>query len=130
MKKVTTAGGIVINRGAILLIKKSGGFTFPKGHLKESESLENAALREVEEETGTKAVIVKNLGHFTRRSTEDDGEVVDKDVHMFLMSAIGETDSQPDEKFEWISLQQYENIQMHFKEEAKFLTDYLHLTQA
>ena len=55
---VTGAGGVVFNaRGAILLLQHaSGTWVFPKGHIDAGESALDAALREVEEEAGVRAV--------------------------------------------------------------------------
>ena len=48
------AGGVVLSvRGAVLLLRyKGGGWTFPKGHIEAGERDEEAAVREVREETG------------------------------------------------------------------------------
>lgn len=65
--KKQSAGGVIINeKGEILLRKPKGGFggyawTFPKGRVDEGESMEEAALREVYEETGVKAKIIKDI---------------------------------------------------------------------
>ncbi|MGI6292697.1 MAG: NUDIX hydrolase [Bacteroidales bacterium] len=46
------AGGIVLNNeNKILTIKRWGFLDFPKGHIEKNESVEIAAIREVEEET-------------------------------------------------------------------------------
>lgn len=51
--EVNAAGGLVINKtGEFLLIRRSGLWDLPKGHQDSGESLEDTALREVEEETG------------------------------------------------------------------------------
>jgi 8-oxo-dGTP diphosphatase len=51
---VRAAGGVVRRNGKVLLVHrpKYGDWTLPKGKLDEGESWEDAALREVEEETG------------------------------------------------------------------------------
>lgn len=41
---------------------KHRGWDFPKGHIELGESSEDAALREVEEETGIKAEIIEKVG--------------------------------------------------------------------
>jgi|SRR3989338_4922304 len=85
----TSAGGIVYRKGEkkvfILMIKDHNDkWTFPKGAIEKGESKEQAALREVQEETGIKAEIIDKLDDnkffFTR-----DGEKVFKIVHLFLM---------------------------------------------
>ena len=51
--EVNAAGGLVTNgKGEFLLIRRSGLWDLPKGHQDPGESLEDTAVREVEEETG------------------------------------------------------------------------------
>lgn len=51
--EIIQAGGIVFLDGDVVLRRTAKGeFVFPKGHVDPGESLEDAALREVEEETG------------------------------------------------------------------------------
>jgi 8-oxo-dGTP pyrophosphatase MutT (NUDIX family) len=65
--------------------KGPNAYVIPKGHVEPGESLQEAALREVEEETGLKGVqLVTYLGNIVRQSTEDDGSIVEKTIHLFL----------------------------------------------
>lgn len=81
-------------------------WSFPKGHLEEGESAEQAAVREVEEETGIKAVIRSELGTIDFWFTADDRRV-HKTVHHFVLEAVGGT-LQGDEvevlSAEWVEL--------------------------
>ena len=71
----TSVGGIVINdRGEVLLRKSSRisqgeMWTFAKGHPRPSETHEECAIREVLEETGVEARIVRRLTGSYRGST-------------------------------------------------------------
>jgi DNA polymerase len=58
---VDTAGGVILSRDKVLLIRKRSErlWCLPKGHVEEGESLEHAALREMEEETGLRAISVE-----------------------------------------------------------------------
>jgi hypothetical protein len=52
-KLIQASGGIVFNqKNEILLIKRLGKWDLPKGKIKKSETLEECAIREIEEETG------------------------------------------------------------------------------
>ncbi|MBI2593756.1 NUDIX domain-containing protein, partial [Candidatus Daviesbacteria bacterium] len=69
MKREFSAGGIVLKDGKVLLIKnaamrdpKKAYWGFPKGHIQEGEKSEEAAVREIKEETGIETEIVKKLG--------------------------------------------------------------------
>jgi 8-oxo-dGTP pyrophosphatase MutT (NUDIX family) len=66
---------------------------FPKGHVERGETLAEAAVREVHEETGIEAVIDRRLGDvrygFVKRPGSDDGVHVRKRVRYYLMRAGG-----------------------------------------
>jgi ADP-ribose pyrophosphatase YjhB (NUDIX family) len=51
---IQAAGGVVVSTGRILFIFRNGKWDLPKGKLDKGESTSEAALREVEEETGIK----------------------------------------------------------------------------
>lgn len=51
-ERVEAAGGIVVCQSKVLIMKRNGIWDLPKGKVDSGESLESAAIREVEEETG------------------------------------------------------------------------------
>lgn len=88
------AGGIVIQWREdgpymLLIADRFGRMTLPKGHLEEGETLEEAAIREVQEETGVRARIVHFLGKTHYTFSDPSGGVVEKVVHYYLMAADG-----------------------------------------
>lgn len=90
--KATSCGGIVIYRGKILVLYKnyynrSDGWVLPKGTVEQGETHEETALREVHEETGALAQIVKYVGdtHYTFRVYDDE---IDKTVYWYLMRSF------------------------------------------
>lgn len=94
-----SSGGVVARRveGSILLLlirDPYGRWGLPKGHIEEGETTEEAALREVTEETGLSRIeLGPPLGtidwHFRRK-----GEVVHKHCDYFLMTS-SEGDATP-----------------------------------
>jgi len=60
---VRAAGGVIRRGGEVLLVHrpKYGDWTFPKGKAKSGESDEDCALREVEEETGLRCRLGREL---------------------------------------------------------------------
>jgi 8-oxo-dGTP pyrophosphatase MutT (NUDIX family) len=58
-----SAGGLVVEGDRILLISTQGGrrWQLPKGHIEEGETAEQAALREVREETGVTGQVMAPL---------------------------------------------------------------------
>lgn len=89
MSEETSAGGVVIFGNAILLLRKyNGDYVLPKGKVEINETIEEAALREVLEETKVRARVIDYLGKvdYTFRSTFNKSKgVVDKRVYWFLM---------------------------------------------
>lgn len=62
--QIKAAGGVVIDQGKILFIKKNGRWEFPKGRLKKDSKKKNTAIREICEETGIQKkylTIIKTL---------------------------------------------------------------------
>ena len=91
MIEAVSCGGVVIFRGKILLLYKNyrgryEGWVLPKGTVEPGEEYPQTALREVKEESGAVASIVKYVGksEYTFNVPED---TVDKDVHWYLMRA-------------------------------------------
>jgi 8-oxo-dGTP pyrophosphatase MutT (NUDIX family) len=98
-----SAGGLVYRRRAgevsVVLVArhhpKTGklAWTIPKGHLEEGESSEDAARREVREETGVEAEIEGKLGDVTywyaRRNDDGTARRIWKRVRFFLMRHTG-----------------------------------------
>jgi 8-oxo-dGTP pyrophosphatase MutT (NUDIX family) len=63
MKPVHAAGGVVLRDGRLAVVHRPryDDWTLPKGKLDPDESFEGAALREVEEETGLRCRLVREL---------------------------------------------------------------------
>ena len=89
MIEAVSCGGVVIFRGKILLLYKNyknryEGWVLPKGTVEEGEEYNDTALREVKEETGVSAHIIKYIGK-TNYTFNTSYDTVDKDVHWYLM---------------------------------------------
>lgn len=81
------AGGVVFFQGKIVILqRKNGVWLMPKGHVDPGETLEEAACREVTEETGLTARIGPKLGE-TAYSYFEAGKRHNKRVHWFYMEA-------------------------------------------
>ncbi len=93
---IIAGGGIVFNKEEeILLIYRRGCWDLPKGKIEEDESIENGAIREVVEETGIMSV--GKTSHFTDsfHFYTQNGEIILKKTHWFLMSDIHYKDLVP-----------------------------------
>jgi len=82
-----SAGGVVVFGNTILLLKKfNGDWVLPKGRVKQNESISTTAIREVYEETGIRAEIIKYIGNVNYRYKNiKNNRIVDKTVHWYLM---------------------------------------------
>lgn len=97
------AGGVVVRDGRIAVVHrpKYDDWSLPKGHLDDGESWEDAALREVEEETGIRTRIVRPLDPVHYRTTKGR----DKEVRYWVMEPVeGEfTPNDEVDEMRWVS---------------------------
>ena len=113
----TSAGGLVVDladdvpRGALIGRTDRRGrllWSLPKGHVEPGETPEQAAVREVAEETGIAGEILGSLGTIDFWFIAE-GRRVHKTVHHFLLRAVGGELSDADievTKVEWVPLPQ------------------------
>jgi len=92
-----SAGGIVLRRGAkeqieVLVIQHSThkGWSFPKGWVEPGETPQQAAIREVEEESGVLAEIIADLPPTRYFFVNREKQRVAKTVTWYLMRYVGE----------------------------------------
>lgn len=90
--KIIAGGGLVLNEaGELLMIYRRGKWDLPKGKLDAGETIEECAVREVEEETGVTGIELGNLisigyhEYFDPYLKED----VIKETHWFAMNVNG-----------------------------------------
>ncbi|MFZ9986550.1 MAG: NUDIX hydrolase [Candidatus Nanopelagicales bacterium] len=93
----TSAGGLVVDRrgdhlrAALIARHDRRGrlvWSLPKGHLEEGETPEDAAVREVEEETGIRGRVLAPLGVIDFWFIAENRRI-HKTVHHYLMEASG-----------------------------------------
>ena len=135
-KVIEAAGGLVKNKNnELLFIRRMGKWDLPKGKIEKGESLEQAALREVEEETGLKELILEEfLNNTFHIYTERNGEKILKTTYWFKMTYVGNSQPIP-QKEEGISevswkyeeMIKNEVIRMTFENIRLILDDYWNL---
>lgn len=87
---IKAAGGLVKNhKGEILMIFRRGKWDLPKGKLDAGETIEECALREVEEETGLKNPELGKLLKIAFHTYVQFGKHILKETHWYSMIAKG-----------------------------------------
>jgi len=87
-KIILAAGGVVENeKGELLLIYRKKHWDLPKGKMDEDETVEECAVREVEEETGLENVQIGALIDTTVHHYEENGEQITKKTAWYRMKA-------------------------------------------
>lgn len=94
VKLAFSAGGVVFHRTPsgpeIALIRTKEAWTLPKGLIEKGEKPQEAALREVEEETGLKVEIKGSLGSIDYWFYSAEEKIrYHKKVYFFLFEAVG-----------------------------------------
>jgi 8-oxo-dGTP diphosphatase len=108
---VRAAGGIVVRDGSVLLVHrpKYDDWSFPKGKLEGHESWEEAAVREVEEETGLRCEVGDLVGstrYFVLHGP--------KEVRYYRMEAAGEAHAQNEvDEVRWAPLEEARTLLTH-----------------
>lgn len=106
---VIAGGGLVFNsKNQLLMILRNGYWDLPKGKIEKGESIQNGAVREVEEETQAKVKsVIKRAGNTFHTYKLKEKRML-KETHWFVMSGKGKNlKPQKEEGIEavkWISL--------------------------
>lgn len=121
-------GGLVENaKGQVLFIFRNGRWDLPKGGIEKDETIEEAAIREVEEETGCKNLKINKRLQKTFHIFKRNGEYKLKVTYWFSMNTSykGSLKGQADEGIEqvvWVNKEEipellknsYQNIKLLF----------------
>ena len=85
-----SAGGVVVREGDLLLISTAGGrrWQLPKGRIEAGESAEEAAVREVREETGVTGRVVAPLAGVDYWFADGNARRIKKHVDFFLLTYV------------------------------------------
>ncbi|MBW6461467.1 MAG: NUDIX domain-containing protein [DPANN group archaeon] len=129
-KNTETAGGIVVNDSKVVVVSQRGtSWSLPKGHIEPGEDKLQAAIREIEEETGiTELKLIKDLGSYKRYRIGKNPKEVDttelKTIHIFLFETdqtkLRPTDPHNPEA-KWIQKEKVSELLTHPKDKEFYL---------
>lgn len=127
MAESQSAGGLLLKlingEMQVLLVEHMDNtWVFPKGHVEDGESPEDAAVREIKEESGYDSRVVQQLGEVVRGSRQPDGSIRDqRRITMFLAEADAEEPaSQGEERTRWFSFEDAIR-KLRYEEDGAFL---------
>lgn len=103
-KKIEAAGGLVYKGDCLLVIKRLGRTDLPKGKLEEGESIEECAIREVEEECGIDQIEIVKVLENTYHCYEMRGKWMVKTTYWYEMISKTQLEPKPqvEEDIEWV----------------------------
>jgi len=115
-KYIKAGGGFVRNElGEFLVIKRRGVWDLPKGKKSKKESIKQAALREVSEESGIRSLKVVSYLHTTYHTYMLKGRTALKKTKWYVMRTSSEEKLIPEKrekitKIKWVSPEEADTI--------------------
>jgi 8-oxo-dGTP pyrophosphatase MutT (NUDIX family) len=110
---VQAAGGLVSNeKDEILMIFRRGMWDLPKGKLDRGETLEDCAVREVEEETGLKNIKLIAPLILTYHTYHEGSKFILKESHWYKMSVKGEQQLVPQTEEDIHEIRWFKNTEL------------------
>jgi 8-oxo-dGTP pyrophosphatase MutT (NUDIX family) len=135
-----SSGGVVFRQPgatcevALIRVARADGhaWTLPKGWVEKGEDLEQTAVREVREETGLQAKVLRKLGEITYEFyAKPERSRVLKTVHVFLLECLGGDTAEHDDEVEevrWFTLDEAVRT-LTYKNEREMLEKAIGLIQ-
>lgn len=131
LKLYIAGGGLVYNaKNEILFIHRNGRWDIPKGKIEKGESIEECAIREVEEETGVKGLEITKPLEITYHVFKRNGKFCLKETFWFEMRTTSTDELTPQKnegikKAKWLNFEKsqkaldksYENVKLLFPKE-------------
>ena len=115
MDQPTHAGGIVhqIKNAAVLYLlirpkKRPDEWVFPKGHIEPGELSQDAAVREVEEETGVVARVAERVGEIRFDTIKENVRCV-----FYRMEYLGDGTAQEERETAWVPFEKAVEMLTH-----------------
>lgn len=117
---IVAAGGIIYNnKNEILTIFRNSFWDLPKGKVDQGETIEQAALREVEEETGAKTKLKNATALRTYHCYMMKGKDCIKETYWYDMDLVSDSDLKPQAEenilaIKWMNKADFEMVKPEF----------------
>lgn len=132
-KVIKAAGGVVAKENQWLMIYRRKKWDLPKGKLDKGESSKLAAVREIEEETGVKALIQKKICTTWHTYTYNNSKIL-KRTKWYLLECVDDSKMNPQadeeiEKLEWVTPPKAQNLLINSFSSIRYVVDCLQKMQ-
>lgn len=131
--ELTAGGGVVYKENSfprkVLLMKRNGFWDLPKGKIEKGESIEECAVREVEEEVGARNLSIEQFLCDTYHEFEAKGKKFGKTTTWYSMkfnqtgAALEPQGEEGITELKWVELQKAK-IMVEFKNLVDVLTEF------
>ncbi len=119
-----SAGVVLLADGRVLLITSKRGLEIPKGHIEPAETAEQAAIRELREETGlcTSVAVVRPLA-MLEHSFQKGPVIIHKRVQLYLGRAteVPELRGRGKRQARWLALAALDEASIRFESHREVL---------
>jgi len=128
-KVIKAAGGVVVKDGKWLLMYRRKKWDLPKGKLDKGENSKTAAVREIEEETGVKAIIRDKICTTWHTYTLNNNRIL-KRTKWYLFDCLDDSAMKPQaeeqiEKLDWYSKSESKSILINSYSSIRYVIDSL-----
>ena len=128
-KVIKAAGGVVIKDGKSLFMYRRKKWDLPKGKLDKGEKSRNAAIREILEETGVKAIIRDKICTTWHTYSLNNNRIL-KRTKWYLLDCIDDSKMSPQaeeqiEKLSWLNQAERKSILINSFSSIRYVVDSL-----
>jgi 8-oxo-dGTP pyrophosphatase MutT (NUDIX family) len=129
-KVMKAAGGVVLKEGEWLMIYRRKKWDLPKGKLDRGEKSRKAAVREIKEETGVKAIIKEKLCTTWHTYTYQNNRIL-KRTKWYVLDCLDDSKMTPQveediERLEWLSYPEVQKTLIKSFSSIRYVVECLH----